>query len=159
MDPIKLKAVSSWPMPTKVKNIQEFLGFCNFYHKFIKNYSALARLLFDLIKKDTPFLWGTAQAEAFAALQNALMTSPVLLLPDYNRPFTLIMDASDYATGAILEQDDAFGWSHLVAYYSKSLQLAEQNYKIHDKELLAIVQALKHFRHYLQGNVHQTKIF
>jgi len=111
------------------------------------------------MKKDMPFLWGTAQAKAFAALQNALMTSPVLLLPDYNRPFTLIMDASNYATGAILEQDDAFGQSHLVAYYSKSLQLAEQNYKIHDKELLAIVQALKHFHHYLQGNVHQTKIF
>ena len=92
-------------------------------------------------------------------LQNALTTSPVLLLPDYNRPFTLITDASDYVTGAILEQDDAFGWSHPVAYYSKSLQLAERNYKIHDKELLAIVQALKHFCHYLQGNVHQTWIF
>jgi len=105
------------------------------------------------------FLWGTAQAEAFAALQNALTTSLVLLLPDYDRPFMLITDASDYATGAILEQDDAFGRSHPVAYYSKSLQPAEQNYKIHDKELLAIVQALKHFRHYLQGNVHQTKIF
>jgi len=159
MDPIKLKAVSSWPTPTKVKNIQEFLGFCNFYRQFVKNYLALACPLFDLTKKDVPFLWETAQAEAFAALQNALTMSPVLLLPDYNRPFTLIMDASDYMTGAILEQDDAFGRSHLVAYYSKSLQLAERNYKIHDKELLAIVQALKHFRHYLQGNIHQTKIF
>jgi len=159
MDPVKLKAVSSWPTPTKVKNIQEFLGFCKFYRQFVKNYSALARPLFDLTKKDTPFLWGTAQAEAFVALQNMLMTSLVLLLPDYNRPFMLITDVSDYVTGAILEQNDAFGQSHLVAYYLKSLQPAEQNYKIHDKELLAIVQALKHFRHYLQGNVHQTKIF
>ena len=125
MDPIKLKAVSSWPTPTKVKNIQEFLGFCNFYRRFVKNYSALARPLFNLTKKDTPFLWGTAQAEAFATLQNVLTTSPVLLFPDYNRPFTLITDSSDYATGAILEQDDAFGQSHLVAYYSKSLQPAE----------------------------------
>ena len=81
--------------------------------------------MFDLTKKDMPFLWGTAQADAFAVLQNALMTLPVLLLPDYDRPFTLIMDASDYVTGAILEQDDAFGWSHPVAYYSKSLQPAE----------------------------------
>jgi len=71
----------------------------------------------------------------------------------------LITDASDFATGAILEQDDALGQSHPVAYYSKSLQLAKRNYEIHDKELLAIVQALKHFRHYLQGNVHQTRIF
>jgi len=69
----------------------------------------------------------------------------------------LITDASDYATGAILEQEDAFGWSHPMAYYSKSLQPAEHNYKIHDKELLAIVHALTHFHHYLQGNVHQTK--
>jgi len=110
-------------------------------------------------KKKKKKKWGTAQAKAFAALQNALTTTLVLLLPDYNRPFTLITDTSNYMTGAILEQDDAFGWSHLVAYYSKSLQPAEQNYKIHDKELLAIVQALKHFHHYLQGNVHQTKIF
>jgi len=87
------------------------------------------------------------------------MTLPVLLLLDYNRPFMLIMDASNYVTGAILEQNDALGRSHLVAYYSKSLQPAERNYKIHNKELLAIVQALKHFCHYLQGNVHQTKIF
>jgi len=71
----------------------------------------------------------------------------------------LIMDASNYVTGAILEQNDALGRSHPVAYYSKSLQPTEQNYKIHDKELLAIVQALKHFHHYLQGNVHHTKIF
>jgi len=156
MDPVKLKAVSNWPTLTKVKNIQEFLGCCNFYRRFVKNYSALARPLFDLTKKDTLFLWGTAQADTFAALQNALTTSPVLLLPDYGKPFMLITDASDYTTGAILEQDDALGWSHLVAYYSKSLQPVEWNYKIHDKELLAIVQALKHFRHYVQGNVHQT---
>jgi len=109
MDPVKLKAVSNWPMLTKVKNIQEFLSFCNFYHRFVKNYSALAHPLFDLTKKDTPFLWGTAQADTFAALQTALTTSLVLLLPDYGKPFTLITDASDYATGAILEQDDAFG--------------------------------------------------
>jgi len=95
--------------------------------------------LFDLTKKDTPFLWGSAQADAFAALQKALTTSPVLLLPDYGKPFTLITDASNYATGAILEQDDALGRSHPVAYYSKSLQPAERNYKIHNKELLAIV--------------------
>jgi len=159
MDPIKLKAVSNWPTPTKVKNIQEFLGFCNFYHRFIRNYSALAHPLFDLTKKDTPFLWGTTHTDTFAALQNALTMSPVLLLPDYGKPFTLITDASDYVTGAILEQDNALGWSHPVAYYSKSLQPVEWNYEIHDKELLAIVQALKHFHHYLQGNVYQTRIF
>ena len=159
MDPVKINAVADWPMPTKVKDIQGFLGFCNFYCCFVRNYSTLACPLFDLTKKDTPFLWGSTQADAFQKLQNAITTSPVLLLPDYGKPFTLITDASDYTTGAILEQEDAFGRSYPVAYYSKSLQPAERNYKIHDKELLAIVHALTHFRHYLQGNVHQMKFF
>jgi hypothetical protein len=92
-------------------------------------------------------------------LQNALTSSPVLLLPDYTCPFTLYTDASDYATSVILEQDDALGHLHLVAFYSKSLQPAERNYKIHDKELLAIIHALCHFRHYLQGNEHTTRVF
>jgi len=95
----------------------------------------------------------------FTALQHALTSMPVLILPDYDKLFTLITDASDYATGSILEQDDALGWSHPVAFYSKSLQPAEHNYKIHDKELLAIIHTLKHFRHYLQGSAHQTMIF
>jgi hypothetical protein len=74
-------------------------------------------------------------------------------------PFTLYTDASDYTTSAILKQDNALEHSHLVAFYSKSLQLAEHNYKIHDKELLAIIHALCHFRHYLQGNEHTTRVF
>jgi len=159
MDPVKLKAISTWPTPKKVKDIQKILGFYNFYQRFIKNYSTLAWPLFNLTRKDTPFLWHNPQEQAFQSLQTALTTSPVLILPDYDKPFTLITDASDYATGAILEQEDAFGRSHPVAYYSKSLQPVERNYEIHDKELLAIIHALKHFRHYLQGSIHQTKIF
>ena len=80
-------------------------------------------------------------------------------MPDYGKPFTVYTDASDYATSAILEQDDALGRSHPVAYYSKSLQPAERNYEIHDKELLAIIHALRHFCHYLQGNEHTIRIF
>jgi hypothetical protein len=71
----------------------------------------------------------------------------------------LYTDASDYATSAILEQDDALGRSHLIAFYSKSLQPAERNYEIHDKELLTIIHALRHFHHYLQGNEHTTRVF
>jgi len=84
--------------------------------------------------------------------------SLVLMLPDHEKPFTLITDTSDYATGAILKQKDALGQSYPIAYFLKSLQLAERNYKIHDKELLAIIHALKHFRHYIQGSPHVTKI-
>jgi hypothetical protein len=79
---------------------------------------------------------------AFMGLQHALTSSPVLLLPDYGHPFMLYTNASDYATSAILEQDDALRHSHPVAFYSKSLQPAKRNYKIHNKELLAIIHAL-----------------
>jgi len=75
--------------------------------------------------------------------------SPVLILPDHKKQFTLITDTSDYVTGAILEQRDALGQSHPITYFSKSLQPAERNYEIHDKELLAIIHALKHFWHYI----------
>ena len=80
------------------------------------------------------------------------------MLPDHEKPFTLITDASDYATGAILEQRDVLGQSHPITYFSKSLQPAERNYEIHDKELLAIIHTLKHFRHYIQGSPHVTTI-
>jgi len=159
MDPVKLQAVKDWPHPKSVKDIQKFLGFCNFYRHFICAYSTLACPLFDLTKKTTTWTWTSACEAAFTNLQCTLTTSPVLILPDYNKAFTLITDASDYATGTILEQEDALGRSHPVAYYSKSLQPAERNYKIHNKELLAIIHALCHFRHYLQGNLHLTKIF
>src|SRR5579863_7393971 len=119
----------------------------------------MAQLLFDLTRKDTPFLWTDAQENAFLGLQDTLTSSPILLLPDYSKSFMLITDASDFAAGAILEQEDALGRSHPVAYYSKSLQPAERNYEIHNKELLAIILALKHFRHYLQGTPHITHIY
>jgi len=95
---------------------------------------------------------------AFETLRQTIITSPVLMLQDHEKPFTLITDASDYATGAILEQRDTLGQSYPITYFSKSLQPVEQNYEIHDKELLAIIHALKHFRHYIQGSSHVTKI-
>jgi len=120
MDPMKLKAVQDWPKPKKVKDIQQFLGFCNFYRHIVQDYSTLARPLFDLTKKDMPWAWTHLQETVFTALQHALTSAPVLILLDYNKPFTLITDASDYATGSILEQDNALGRSHPVAFYSKS---------------------------------------
>ena len=109
MDPVKLRTIQQWPIPKKVKDVQKFLGFCNFYRHFIQNYSLLARPLFDLTKKDTPFIWTKTQDDTFKSLQNMLCAAPVLVLPDYGKPFTLTTDASDFATGAILEQEDALG--------------------------------------------------
>jgi hypothetical protein len=149
MDLVKLKAIQDWPLPRTVKDIQKFLRFCNFYRRFVKDYSHIARPLFNLTKKETPWNWTTECNMAFETLRQTMITSPVLMLPDHEKPFTLITDASNYTTGAILEQRDALGRSHPIAYFSKSLQPAKQNYEIHDKELLAIIHALKHFRHYI----------
>ena len=157
MDPVKLQAVKSWPRPKTVKEIQKFLGFCNFYRRFVQNYSNVARPLFELTQKTQPWEWTSRQETAFTTLQRLLTSSPVLLLPDYDKPFTLTTDASDYATGAILEQTDARRL-HPMAYYSKSLQPAKWNYKIHDKELLRVVRGLWAFHHYLQGNAHTTQV-
>jgi hypothetical protein len=119
----------------------------------------MVRPLFDLTKKESPFLWGAAQEAAFCTLIHAFTTAPVLALPDHSKPFRLITDTSDFATGAILEQPDALNRWHPVAFHSKSLQPAEQNYKIHDKELLAIVRALENFCHYLEGRDDTTEIW
>ena len=145
MDPVKLEAIRKWLRPKIVKDIQKFLGFCNFYQQFVKGYLELACPLFDLTKKGEPFIWTDRHEASFTGLQDVLTSSLVLLLPDYEKPFTLYTDASNYATSAILEQDDALGQSHPVAFYSKSLQPTEQNYEIHDKELLAIIHGLRHF--------------
>ena len=96
-------------------------------------------------------MWTPTHNASFRALIHAFITAPVLALPDHSKPFRLITDASDFATGAILEQPDALNHWHPVAYHSKSLQPVERNYEIHNKELFAIVCTLDIFHHYLEG--------
>ena len=145
MDQAKVHSILNWPTPETLKNIQAFLGFCNFYHCFVQDFSAIVHPLSQLTKKDTPFIWGNAQEKVFRALITAFTTAPVLALPDHTKPFQLITDASTFTTGAILEQPNVFNQWHPITYYSKSLQPVERNYEIHDLELLAIIQALKTF--------------
>ena len=125
MDPAKVEAVQQYPVLSKVKEVQAFLGFCNFYCHFIKDYSTIARPLFNLTMKDTPFLWGPNQQTAFATLLHAFISAPVLALPNHSKPFRLITDASNFATGAILKQPNALNHWHPVAYHSKALQPVE----------------------------------
>ena len=128
MDPAKISGITKWPQPKKLKDLQSFLGFCNFYHQFIQNYFHIARPLFALSKKDVPFLWTSDQENAFHALIHAFFTAPVIILLDSKLPFHLITDASDYALGAILEQPDALNHWHPIAFYFKSMIDAELNY-------------------------------
>ena len=151
MDLAKVKGITDWPTPWMVKQVQVFLGFCNFYRWFIRNFLDIACALFDLTRQEVPFIWASPQETSFWTLIQAFVTAPVLALPDHSRPFRLITDASDFVTGTILEQPDALNCWHPVAYHSKCLQPVEWNYEIHDKELLAIVHTLEIFHHYLEG--------
>src|SRR6201996_3236031 len=143
MDPVKIAGVAAWPVPTNRKDVQQFLGFTNFYRRFIGGFSDVAQPLFDLTKKDVRGVLGDAEASAFQTLKDLVTSEPVLILPDPSRPYHLEADSSDFATGAVLSQLGSDEKWHPVAFFSKSLNDVQQNYEIHDKEMLAIIQALE----------------
>jgi hypothetical protein len=150
MDPAKVKAVSEWATPTRKKDLQSFLGFCNFYRRFIKDFSRIARPLHRLTG-DVPWEWSSEQQLAFDELKHRITAEPVLAIPTDDGEFRVEADSSNYATGAVLSQQGADGKWHPIAYHSKSLSEAERNYEIYDKELLAIMLALEEWRQYLLG--------
>lgn len=147
MDPKKTEAISDWPVLTSKKEVQQFLGFCNFYRRFIKDFSKIARPL-TVLTGNTEFVWGKEQQSAFDTLKNALCTSPVLATYKNNLPLRVECDASDFALGAVLSQLQDEKW-HPLAYFSKSLNETERNYEIYDKELMAILVSLEEWRQYL----------
>ncbi|GJP67584.1 hypothetical protein CLOP_g24391, partial [Closterium sp. NIES-67] len=130
--------------------LQQFLGFANYYNRFVPQYAKLAAPLTNLLKKNTPYKWETKHQEAVEQLKQALTSAPVLILPDPERDYVIEADASDQAVGAVLMQDQGNGLQP-IAYLSKKLHGAELNYPIHDKEALAIVIAFKAWRCYLEG--------
>jgi hypothetical protein len=160
MDEEKLKGVLEWPIPTKVKHVQAFIGFANYYRRFIKDFSKIVKPLTNLTKKDQAWVWEAEQQNAFEALKKAFTTAPILRIPDDENPFRLSTDASDFATGAVLSQLDPNDnlW-HPVAYFSKSLDVHERNYEIYDKELLAIIRGLEEYRHHLEGHPKKIEIW
>ena len=143
MDPGKLHGIRDWPSPTTVKETRGFLGFGNFYRRFIRHFSNLAKPLNDLLKKDQKFEWTEECQRAFDDLKKRFTEEPVLMMPDQTRPFQIKTDASKYATGAVLTQLDSNGDRHPISFISKTFSPAEQNYKLYDRELLAIIQALE----------------
>jgi len=144
MDPVKVARVRDWPTPENRTDVQAFIGFVNFYHCFIRDFSTIARPLFDLTRSDKAWNWDTKEQEAFERLKTAVTTAPVLVLPQDSEPFRIEADSSNFASGAVLSQQlpGEEKW-HPVAFYSKSLSPVEWNYKIHDKEMLAIIRTLE----------------
>jgi len=159
MDEEKLSGVLEWPVPTKVKQVQAFLGFANFYHRFIENFAKISKPLSDLTKKDSIWTWGKEQQNAFEVLKKAFTTAPVLRIPNDENHFKLSTDASNFATGAVLSQKDMQTnlW-HPVAFFSKSLDIHKKNYEIYDKELLVVIRGLEEYRHHLEGHSYKVEI-
>jgi len=160
MDPVKVAGVHDWPIPENRTDVQAFIGFINFYRHFIRDFSTITRPLFDLTRSDKVWNWDAKEWEAFKRLKMAVTTTLVLLSPQDLEPFRIKADSSDFASGAVLSQQlpGEEKW-HPVAFYSKSLSPVERNYKIHDKEMLAIIYALEEWRHFLEGAQHPVEIW
>lgn len=152
MDNSKIKTIQDWPEPRKIRDIQSFLGFANFYRRFIRNYSDIVVPLTRRTRKGLPWNWDQAARDSFEALKRAFTSAPVLThwVPD--APLVVETDASDYALGAILSIYTPDGEIHPVAFHSRTFSSVELNYDVHDKELLAIFEAFRVWRHYLEGS-------
>src|SRR3981189_1705588 len=159
MGPVKIAGVSEWPTPTNKKEVQSFVGFINFYQRFILNFSQHAHPLFDLTMKDIRFIWGLPQEDAFMMLKGLVTSAPILALPDSNLPYRLEADTSRVATGAVLSQQSCEDskW-HPVSFLSKVLSPVEHNYEIHDIEMLAIIRGFEEWHHYLEGARHPIEV-
>src|SRR6266540_2652848 len=134
-----IEKIINCPVPTDVTRVRKFMGLCNYYRKFIKDLSKLSKPLRQLLKKDIKFFWGSKEQETFEKLKRILTEAPVLLFPNFDKPFRLCTDASLKGLGAVLEQEDENRNLKPVAYASRSLTPAEKNYHTIDLECLAII--------------------
>ncbi|POM81277.1 LOW QUALITY PROTEIN: Reverse transcriptase [Phytophthora palmivora] len=125
------------------------LGLANYLHKYSAGYAELARPLSDLLKKDADWVWEQQHQDAFDSIKASLQQAPGLALPDENKSFSVVCDASDYAIGCALLQKDDEGRERVISFQSRQLKAAERNYPVHDKELLAMKYALVKFRVHL----------
>lgn len=145
-DPEKVSVIADWPTPTPVTQLRSFLGLCGYYRRFVQHFGIIARPLHDMLKQGN-FQWTSVQDLAFQKLKQAMISAPVLALPDFTLPFTLETDASGQGLGAVLMQQ-----GKPLAYYSLVLCPKNCLLSTYEKEALAIIEALKKWRHYLVGH-------
>lgn len=153
-DPTKITAITDFPVPTCSKEVKRFLGTASYYRRFIRGFSTIAAPLNALTstrKNRPPFVWSQEAESAFLELKSALTSAPILACPDFTLPFSVHTDASDVGIGGMLTQIFD-GEEHPIAYYSRSLNRQERNYSATEKEALAVVNVVEHFRPYLEGH-------
>ncbi|XP_056688625.1 uncharacterized protein [Spinacia oleracea] len=151
VDRAKIEVIEKLPPPVNVKGVRSFLGHAGFYRRFIKDFSKIAKPLTQLLLKDATFEFTDACLESFDRIKKALITAPIIQPPDWDLPFEIMCDASDFAVGAVLGQRKN-KVLHAIYYASKTLDGAQMNYATTEKELLAVVYALDKFRTYLVGS-------
>lgn len=145
-DPLKVEAVVKWPTPKNVTELRSFLGLAGYYRRFIAGYGIICRPMFDALKKDA-FLWTDSQEQAFQTIKNKMMAAPVLAMPNFSAPFVLEADASGQGIGAVLMQN-----GQPISFMSKAIGPKAAAYSTYDKEALAIIEALKKWRHYFAAS-------
>lgn len=150
-DPKKTSCLTNFPVPRNPKEVKSFLGLAGYYRKFVKDFSQISKPLTSLLKKEVRFEWSDMCQHSFEQLKNMLTTEPLLQHPDFTQPFLITTDASNSAIGAVLSQGRV-GSDLPISYISRTLNKAEANYNTTEKELLAIVWAVKQFRHYVFGH-------
>ena len=162
MDLVKVSGVLEWPEPWNKREVQSFVRFMNFYGCFIKDFSHHMRALFNLTKKDVRWHWGESEQASFNKLKELTTSTAVLVFPDDSLPYCIEANSSAAATRVVLSQqtlpENGRKW-HPITFFSKSLSPVKWNYKIHDKEMLAIIQALEEWRHFLEGMPCQFEIW
>jgi transposase InsO family protein len=158
MDPTKVEAIMSWESPENVHDVRSFLGFANFYRRFIKNFSKIVRPLVNLTKKGINFSWNVECERAFNDLKKRFTTAPILAHFDPDLECVLEADSSDHAQGGVLSQYDKNGVLRPIAYFSQKLNAAESNYEIYDKELLAIIRCFEQWRPELEGSTFPIQV-
>lgn len=150
-DSAKLRAMELYPVPSDKDAVKRFVAFANYYRKFIRNFASLSRSLNNLTRKSTEFVWQNEHQTAFQKIKKALMAPPILSYPNFEKEFTLFVDASQFAVGAVLTQLNDCNEYLPIAFASKCFNKAENNKSTIEKELMAIHFAIKYFKHFLYG--------
>ena len=158
MNESKIQTIWDWPIPYQMKNVQSFLGFTNFYRRFINNYAGVSAPLTRLTRKNEPWSWMTDCQAAFDDLKRTFTTAPILGHWDPKSPIILETDVSDRALAAILSTRTD-GEIYPIAFMSRAFSAAKLNYDVHDKKLLAIVESFKKWRHYLKGVADPVEVY